>query len=68
MPPDDRRFPTAGERGRRPAKRLEQDAVTRRARDRAERLAVAELRAVVGRLRPDPGCHDRLAHRLAGMS
>jgi hypothetical protein len=68
MPPDGRRFPSAGEHGREPAKKLEQDAARRRAHDRAERRAVVELRAVVRRLRPDAGCHERLAHRLAGMS
>jgi hypothetical protein len=68
MPPDYRRFPSAGGRARTPAKKLQQDAGMRRARDSAERLAVIELRAAAARLRPDVGCRNRLAHRLAGMS
>lgn len=67
MPPSDRRVP-ADEHAPRSAKKLEQRAAKRRAHERAERLAVAELLAVAERLRRDVGCRERLAHRLAGMS
>ena len=37
-------------------------------RDRAERLAVSELRAALARYQPEVAHRDRLARRLAGLS